>query len=72
MVTIGRSNLQSKMMPTDKPIIKYKDRKGESYVAREIKLENGYTCAAVFNVKNPSQATLMNHDVLKNIAGIIT
>lgn len=65
MATIDKSSLQPKMTPTGKPIIQYKDKNGEAYMAREVKLENGYTCMAVSNAKNPTQATLMNHDVFQ-------
>jgi len=34
-------------------------------MAREVMLENGYTCMAVSNEKNPDQATLMNKDKFK-------
>lgn len=29
---------------------------------REVQLENGYTCMAISNEKNPNQATSMNKD----------
>ena len=51
-----------KLKPTNKPIIKYTDKDGEKLMAREVQLENGYTCMAVSNEKNPNQTTLMNKD----------
>ena len=51
-----------KLKPTNKPIIKYTNKDGENLMAREVQLENGYTCMAVSNEKNPNQATLMNKD----------
>lgn len=72
MAVIDKTNVSPKLTPTDKPIIKYTDKNGNSYMAREVQLENGYKCMAVSNTKNPAQATLMNHDVfekeLKNAA----
>ena len=50
-----------KLKPTDKPIIKF-TKDGENMMAREVQLENGYTCMAVSNEKNLNQATLMNKD----------
>jgi len=54
-----------KLKPTNKPIIKYTTKDGEKMMAREVMLENGYTCMAVSNEKNPDQATLMNKDKFK-------
>lgn len=51
-----------KLKPTNKPIIKYTTNDGEKMMAREVQLENGYTCMAVSNEKNPSQTALMNKD----------
>lgn len=65
MTEINRTDLKPKLTPTGTPIIKYKDKDGNSYMAREVKLETGDTCMAVSNVKNPSQATLMNNDVFQ-------
>lgn len=50
------------LTPTDKPIIKYTTKNGENLMAREVRLENGYTCMAVSNEKNPKQAILMNKE----------
>ena len=65
MAVIDKTNLTPKLTPTEKPVIKYTDKNGESYMAREVQLENGYKCMAVSNTKNPAQATLMNHDVFE-------
>lgn len=65
MAEINRIDMKPKLTPTGTPIIKYKDKDGNSYMAREVKLETGDTCMAVSNVKNPSQATLMNNDVFQ-------
>ncbi len=65
MAVIDKTNVSPKLTPTDKPIIKYTDKSGNSYMAREVQLENGYKCMAVSNTKNPAQATLMNHDVFE-------
>ncbi len=51
-----------KLKPTNKPIIKYTTKDGEKMMAREVMLENGYTCMAVSNEKNPNQTTLMNKE----------
>ena len=65
MAVIDKTNLKPKLTPTGKPVIKYTDKNGESYMAREVQLESGYKCMAVSNTKNPAQATLMNHDVFE-------
>jgi hypothetical protein len=60
---LQQANLpKPKLTPTDKPIIKFTDKAGEKFMAREVKLETGDTCMAVSNEKNPSQATLMNKE----------
>ena len=60
---IKKANMYApKLKPTNKPIIKYIDKDGEKLMAREVQFENGYTCMAVSNEKNPNQATLMNKD----------
>lgn len=48
------------LKPTEKPVIKYTTKNGEKMMAREVMLENGYTCMAVSNEKNPDEAVLMN------------
>ena len=65
MTVIDKSNVSPKLMPTGTPIIKYQDKAGNTYMAREVQLENGYKCMAVSNTNNPGQATLMNHDVFQ-------
>ena len=44
MAVIDKTNVSPKLTPTDKPIIKYTDKSGNSYMAREVQLENGYKC----------------------------
>lgn len=56
-----------KLTPTETPIIKFTDKNGEQFMAREVKLENGYVCMAVSNVKDPNKAALMNSDEFKKI-----
>jgi len=51
-----------KIKPTGTPIIKYTTKDGEKMMAREVVLENGYTCMAVSNEKNLSEAILMNKE----------
>ena len=58
---------QPKLAPTGTPIIKYTDKNGEQFMARQVKLENGYVCMAVSNVKDPNKAVLMNEDEFKKI-----
>jgi len=36
-------------------------------MAREVQLENGYTCMVVSNEKNPAMGELMNKDEFKKL-----
>ncbi len=56
-----------KLTPTGTPIVNFTDKNGEQFMAREVKLENGYVCMAVSNVKDPNKAELMNNDVFKKL-----
>lgn len=51
--------------PTNAPILKYKGKDGENYMARPVKLDNGYPCIAVATEKEPSKVTLMNEEEFK-------
>ena len=56
-----------KLTPTGTPIVNFTDKNGEQFMAREVKLENGYVCMAVSSVKDPNKAALMNGDEFKKI-----
>ncbi len=56
-----------KLTPTDSNIIKYTTKDGEKFMAREVRLENRYTCMAVSNEKKPNEATLMNKDEFQKL-----
>ena len=63
-----RQNMQTpKIKPTGTPIIKYTTTDGEKMMAREVVLENGYTCIAVSNEKNPGEVVLMNKEEFKKL-----
>lgn len=67
-LTETQANLNTpKITPTGTPIIRFTDKNGEQFMAREVKLENSYVCMAVSNVKDPKKAELMNKDVFNKL-----
>lgn len=62
-----------KITPTGTPIVRYTDKAGEKFMAREVTVaDTGYKCMAVSNVKNPSKVTLMSDDEYKKLTKEVT